>query len=64
MDPDANISEQLECARMIVFLVDKGELTKAELDDVRGEADRLAELVQALDAWIVKGGALPKRWAR
>jgi hypothetical protein len=27
-----------------------------------GDAERLAELVLAIDGWVCKGGFLPKRW--
>lgn len=30
----------------------------------RGDPDRLAELVEALDEWISNGGALPTAWER
>lgn len=51
MDPTANLTEQLELARVI-------------LSDGDGppEAERLAELVAALHAWLVAGGFLPSQW--
>ena len=52
MDPNANLSEQLGCARRI--LAEDG----AHPDD----AIRLAELVEALDVWLSSGGFLPDRW--
>jgi hypothetical protein len=54
MDPDSNLREMLELARAGV--------EAAVIDAV--DADRLCELVLALDGWIVKGGFLPKRWQR
>lgn len=51
MDPDACLRE----ARSVA-----AELLQIEGDDDR--AERLAELVTDLDAWIVKGGFLPRRW--
>lgn len=54
MDPDANLAEQRRLAK---------ELSEAASDEwTRGRAGRLAELVQALDEWICKGGFLPKDW--
>lgn len=54
MDPDANLEEQLQLTNIIL-----------NNDDVtQEEANRLAELVEALDAWIHKGGCLPKQWRR
>ena len=53
MDPDACLKEMLELAESI----------RAEEYEVDSEdADRLAELVQALDKWILSGGFLPRRW--
>jgi len=55
MDPDSNLSEQLELAQEIVTSAEAG-LSHPE------EACRLAELVLALDEWIKKGGFLPQQW--
>lgn len=55
MDPNANLKEQLEIARAI--------LSDDEYD-TGYDAVRLAELVEALNEWIVKGGFLPKDWSR
>lgn len=57
MDPDANLKEQLEIARRIQEDWDTDE----RLPDP-GDAQRLAELVIALDEWRRKGGFLPQRW--
>jgi hypothetical protein len=57
MDPNANLDQQL---RLATQMIEDGESGMGiELID----ADRLAELVLALDEWIMKGGALPSRWA-
>ena len=61
MDPDANIAEQQRIANEIIV--------RADADETVGEAIflralRLSELVQALDEWIRRGGALPQRWQR
>jgi len=53
MDPDANLEEQLRIVKRIL------EADGCDADDIV----RLAELVDALDGWIVKGGFLPRRWA-
>ena len=50
MDPDANLKEQ----RRIVTRCINGE---------PWDAERLVDLVEALDNWIKKGGALPHDWA-
>lgn len=50
MDPNENLREQKELAE---YLVNRADATKAE---------RLAELVLALDEWVANGGFLPERW--
>ncbi len=52
MDPDANLEEQLRITKRVL------DADGCDADDII----RLAELVDALDGWIVKGGFLPKRW--
>jgi hypothetical protein len=54
MDPNANLAEQLEISRRV--------LACETVVDVLAELDRLAELVEALNAWIVGGGFLPDAW--
>jgi hypothetical protein len=49
MDPTANLEEQRK-------------LTTAILAGVAADAERLAELFQALDLWISNGGVLPDAW--
>lgn len=52
MDPHANLMEQLDLARKI-----------QDADDVDpSDADRLAELVIALNDWLKGGGFLPGSW--
>lgn len=51
MEPNSNLTEQLHIAGLI-----------ARGDDQPGDADRLAELVEALDDWLRNGGALPTQW--
>lgn len=66
MDPDANLKELLERANEITRCWDDcnadGALTYDQLTFVAGEAERVAELVKALDGWIKGGGFLPERW--
>lgn len=59
MDPDANLKEQLEIAHGIVDASDD-EVINESVDN----AERLAELILALDGWIKAGGFLPKGWKR
>jgi hypothetical protein len=56
MDPDANLKEQLQLASRFVAAWDAEQPVPSE------DAYRLAELVQALDGWLKRGGALPKGW--
>ena len=51
MDPNANLEEQLRLANR--FANGKGDFM---------EAERLAELVLALDEWIRGGGFIPAAW--
>jgi len=51
MDPDANLKEQRELVKKINTT---GDITDAGY--------RLAELVQALDEWIMGGSPLPQEW--
>jgi hypothetical protein len=54
MDPNANLEEQ----RRIVARILAAETAN------HYDAARLADLVEALDAWISKGGFLPETWKR
>lgn len=49
MDPDANLAEMRQ-------------LAKSDLSEFNEDIHRLAELVLALDEWILRGGFLPKAW--
>lgn len=58
MDPSANLTEQLKIAARI-------QAANVTDDDcLVNDAERLADLVLALDEWICKGGFLPERWTR
>jgi hypothetical protein len=41
-----------------------GTLTPEQAENVADKADRLADLIAALDEWVAKGGFLPKRWQK
>jgi hypothetical protein len=60
MDPNANLKEQRELAAKMITDYNDSESNGIDQDD----ANRLAELVQALDEWISRQGFLPKAWAR
>ncbi len=61
MDPNANLKEQLQLARILLtgnYRLCKGVPAKY----IEEDALRLAELVEALDAWLSGGGFLPAAW--
>ena len=51
MDPTANLEEQMELAQRMLTSTFSGS-----------DAMRLAELVDALNTWLAKGGFLPRQW--
>lgn len=57
MDPDANLKEQRE-------IIARMQQARNEPRVNAADAERLAELAQALDEWIVRGGSLPAAWQR
>jgi hypothetical protein len=60
MDPAANLKEQRELAAKIIEDVDReGEWSREGLEETASDAERLAELVQALDEWRRNGGFDP-----
>jgi hypothetical protein len=59
MDPNANLQDALWIARALVM--PEGGVERSEEETAR-LGMRLAELVVALDEWILKGGFLPRRW--
>ena len=58
MDPNATLKEMVELAESIQQ--DYGDTDGNGVD--QDDANRLAELVEALNGWILKGGFLPKAW--
>jgi len=66
MDPDANLQESREIAARILLQVDlEAEDVPSDVSaEQRQDAVRLAELHQALDEWMEKGGFLPGPWAK
>jgi hypothetical protein len=57
MDPNANLEE---ARRIADRLLNQDAEDGSDVEDGR----RLAELVQALDEWIMKGGFLPRDWQK
>ena len=65
MDPNANIARQRELVREIQKLdaiAQQDGLTPETADDTMVAACELAELVQALDGWLCRGGFRPSGW--
>jgi hypothetical protein len=65
MDPNANLEELREVANWL--RANEDNLRADDAGDaalVIEKAARAAELLEALDAWICRGGALPRRWTR
>jgi hypothetical protein len=61
MDPDANLREQREVtARLLADLDGRGAYGGAQ--DQLADVGRLAELSQAMDGWLSRGGAYPSAW--
>lgn len=60
MDPNATLVEMLALAEMIQQEYGDTDGNGVDQDD----ANRLAELVEALNGWITRGGFLPKAWER
>lgn len=65
MDPNENLKEQREIAKEILEARYDQEMTmEAWYRSFESSTHRLAELSQALDEWLVKGGFLPSDWDR
>lgn len=59
MDPQATLNIMLDRARAVLEWCDENEDASEGIED---DARELAEAVEALDAWISKGGFLPAAW--
>lgn len=66
MDPNTNLAEQLRIALAIQQINDAADadqvLTNAQQALLVAHAERLADLVLALNTWIAGGGFLPRAW--
>lgn len=56
MDPNENLAEQLRLSAKFIEALENGRIV-SELD-----TRRLAELVEALNEWLARGGPLPLAW--
>ncbi len=63
MDPDATYREMVATAANLRELLDgiesADEMTEAQRYELTVEAERIAELVDALDGWLAQGGFPP-----
>lgn len=59
MDPNASLTEQRLLRLRIWDNLEKESPNQTQLAE---DADRLADLMLALDDWLVRGGALPRAW--
>lgn len=65
MDPNANLEEQRRIVARIFTLADSEFFgTRENRKLLAQDAERLAELAEALDVWISRGGFLPAAWQR
>ena len=68
MDPTANLDEQRTIAADILAVWDgcnaDGTLTADQAEHIGNQAQRLADLVEALDEWICRDGFKPRQWDR
>lgn len=61
MDPTANLKEQRQIAAQIERCSHEATRDDRPCGCV-DRAQRLAELVEALDGWITRGGFVPAQW--
>jgi len=61
MDQNANLAEQREIVARI--LIQDEDSPYWNTGDSEGDAMRLAELTQAMDEWLTRGGFLPVDWS-
>ena len=57
MDPNANLKEQREIVARL-----QDDDSYVDHADLSATAERLAQLVQALDEWLTQGGVAPLIW--
>lgn len=62
MDPNANLHEQRRLVKEMIKLADAATISPVINARIQSLGERLSELSQALDEWIVKGGFLPYDW--
>lgn len=62
MDPVANLNEQRQLSQEILAMMEEAEqcgFSPSDYQKLEGASARLAELVLALDQWMIRGGFSP-----
>ncbi len=62
MDPDTNLREQREVTGRLLAAFDAADPDTGEWTPDLDDVYRLAELSEALDGWLSRGGAAPRAW--
>jgi hypothetical protein len=62
MDPNATLKRIRETSARIVEITDSENIDADTSDELLGLASELAELTQALDGWLSRGGFFPREW--
>ncbi len=62
MDPDGNLREQREVTRRLLAAFDAADPDTGEWTPDPDDVYRLAELSQALDGRLSRGGTPPRAW--
>jgi hypothetical protein len=61
MDPDANLAE---LRRIIARARERADSVGYDAVNDAIDLDRLADLAEALDEWLSRGGFLPEAWSK
>jgi hypothetical protein len=64
MDPNANLAELRRLVARFMQAWDEADEETGAVTIDTDDALRMAELVEALDGWLSKGGFLPAAWSR
>ncbi len=61
MDPNAALAE---LRRLVIINNNDSSVTNREQAVIDARLDRMADLFEALDGWITRGGFLPTEWTQ
>jgi len=64
MDPDATLAIVRETVKTALAYLEIKQVNGRKLNEGEDLLDTLVEGIDALDAWLSKGGFLPARWSR